>query len=301
MTAIVATGLGMRYGKRIALRDCSMEIASGTVTALVGPNGAGKTTLLLLAAGLLAPTAGTITVLDQTPHRDVELISRIGFVAQDVPLYGSFTVAEMLRFGQRMNHRWDQQLAQQRMEKLQIPLNQRVHELSGGQRAQVSLALALGKRPEILLLDEPLASLDPLARREFMRVVMETAADSKITIVLSSHLVADLERVCDHLVVLSSSRTQVVGEIGALLDSHRVLVGPHCYSAEIDITGVASIVERTDLERQTSLLVRTNGPILDPRWTSEPVTLEDLVLAYLARPGATALPAPRALTQASAS
>lgn len=301
MTAIVATGLGMRYGKRIALRDCSMEIASGTVTALVGPNGAGKTTLLLLAAGLLAPTAGTITVLDQTPHRDVELISRIGFVAQDVPLYGSFTVAEMLRFGQRMNHRWDQQLAQQRMEKLQIPLNQRVHELSGGQRAQVSLALALGKRPEILLLDEPLASLDPLARREFMRVVMETAADSKITIVLSSHLVADLERVCDHLVVLSSSRTQVVGEIGALLDSHRVLVGPHCDSGEIDIAGVASIVERTDLERQTSLLVRTNGPILDPRWTSEPVTLEDLVLAYLARPGATALPAPRALTQASAS
>ena len=301
MTAIVATGLGMRYGKRIALRDCSMEIASGTVTALVGPNGAGKTTLLLLAAGLLAPTAGTITVLDQTPHRDVELISRIGFVAQDVPLYGSFTVAEMLRFGQRMNHRWDQQLAQQRMEKLQIPLNQRVHELSGGQRAQVSLALALGKRPEILLLDEPLASLDPLARREFMRVVMETAADSKITIVLSSHLVADLERVCDHLVVLSSSRTQVVGEIGALLDSHRVLVGPHCDSGEIDIAGVASIVERTDSERQTSLLVRTNGPILDPRWTSEPVTLEDLVLAYLARPGATALPAPRALTQASAS
>jgi ABC-2 type transport system ATP-binding protein len=301
MTAIVATGLGMRYGKRVALRDCSMEIPSGSVTALVGPNGAGKTTLLLLAAGLLAPTSGTITVLDRTPHRDVELISRIGFVAQDVPLYGSFTVAEMLRFGQKMNHHWDQQLAQQRMEKLQIPLNQQVHELSGGQRAQVSLALALGKKPDILLLDEPLASLDPLARREFMRVVMETAADSKITIVLSSHLVADLERMCDHLVVLSSSRTQVVGEIGALLGSHRVLVGPHCDSGEPDVAGVASIVERTDSERQTSLLVRTNGPILDPGWTSEPVTLEDLVLAYLARPGATALPAPRAMTQASAS
>jgi ABC-2 type transport system ATP-binding protein len=301
MTAIVATGLGMRYGKRIALRDCSMEISSGTVTALVGPNGAGKTTLLLLAAGLIAPTAGTITVLDRTPHRDVELISRIGFVAQDVPLYGSFTVAEMLRFGQKMNHRWDHELAQQRMEKLQIPLNQRVRELSGGQRAQVSLALALGKRPDILLLDEPLASLDPLARREFMRVVMETAADSKITIVLSSHLLTDLERVCDHLVVLSSARTQVVGEIGALLDSHRVLVGPRCDSSEPDIAGVASIVERTDSERQTSLVVRTNGPIRDSRWTSEPVTLEDLVLAYLARPGATALPAPRAMTQASAS
>ena len=301
MTAIVATGLGMRYGKRIALRDCSMEIPSGSVTALVGPNGAGKTTLLLLAAGLLTPTAGAITVLDRTPHRDVELISRIGFVAQDVPLYGSFTVAEMLRFGQKMNHRWDHQLAQQRMEKLQIPLNQRVHELSGGQRAQVSLALALGKKPDILLLDEPLASLDPLARREFMRVVMETAADSEITIVLSSHLVADLERVCDHLVVLSSARTQVVGEIAALLESHRVLVGPHCDSGEPGIAGVASIVERTDSERQTSLLVRTNGPILDPKWTSEPVTLEDLVLAYLARPGATALPAPRAMTRASAS
>jgi len=301
MTAIVATGLGMRYGKRIALRDCSMEIPSGSVTALVGPNGAGKTTLLLLAAGLLTPTAGAITVLDRTPHRDVELISRIGFVAQDVPLYGSFTVAEMLRFGQKMNHRWDHQLAQQRMENLQIPLNQQVRELSGGQRAQVSLALALGKKPDILLLDEPLASLDPLARREFMRVVMETAADSKITIVLSSHLVADLERMCDHLVVLSSSRTQVVGEIGTLLDSHRVLVGPRCDSGEPEIAGVASIVERTDSERQTSLLVRTNGPILDPKWTSEPVTLEDLVLAYLARPGATALPAPRAMTSVSAS
>jgi ABC-2 type transport system ATP-binding protein len=301
MTAIVATGLGMRYGKRIALRDCSMEIPSGTVTALVGPNGAGKTTFLLLASGLLAPTAGTITVLGRTPDRDAGLISRIGFVAQDVPLYGSFTVAEMLRFGQKMNLRWDEHLAQQRMEKLQIPLDQRVHELSGGQRAQVSLALALGKKPDILLLDEPLASLDPLARREFMRVVMETAADSKITIVLSSHLVADLERMCDHLVVLSSSRTQVVGEIGALLDSHRVLVGPRCDSGEPDIAGVASIVERTDSERQTSLLVRTNGTIHDPKWTSEPVTLEDLVLAYLARPGASALPAPRVMAQASAS
>lgn len=162
----------------------------------------------------------------------------------------------------------------------------------------MSLALAMGKKPEILLLDEPLASLDPLARRDFLRVVMETAVDSKITIVLSSHLVADLERVCDHLIVLSSSRTQVVGEIVALLDSHRVLVGPHCDSDEPEIAGVVAIVERTDSQRQTSLVVQTDGPVLDPNWTSSPVTLEDLVLAYLARPSATSLPRPRVITEA---
>lgn len=301
MSAIVATRLGMRYGKRVALQDCSLEIPTGSVTALVGPNGAGKTTLLLLAAGLLVPTSGTVTVLDSTPHKDSELIARIGFVAQDIPLYGSFTVAEMLRFGQRMNRRWDQELAQRRLEKLQIPLGQRVRELSGGQRAQVSLALALGKKPDLLLLDEPLASLDPLARRDFMRVVMEAAADSEITIVLSSHLVADLERVCDHLVVLSSSRTQVVGEIDALLDAHRVLMGPHCDAEHPDIQGVSTIVERTDSERQTTLVVQTDGAILDPKWTSSPVTLEDLVLAYLARPSATSLPRPRVVVGASPS
>ena len=301
MSAIVVSGLGMRYGRRVALQDCSLEIATGSVTALVGPNGAGKTTLLLLAAGLLVPTSGTVTVLDSTPHEDSGLIAKIGFVAQDIPLYGSFTVAETLRFGQKMNHRWDQKLAQRRLEKLQIPLSQRIRELSGGQRAQVSLALALGKRPDLLLLDEPLASLDPLARRDFMRVVMETAADSKITIVLSSHLVADLERMCDHLVMLSSSRTQVVGEISALLGSHRVLVGPHCHSEQPDIAGVAAIVERTDSERQTSLVVQTDGPILDPKWTSSPVTLEDLVLAYLARPSATSLPVPRVIVKVAPS
>ena len=296
MTALVAAGLGMRYGKRVALSDCSFEIPRGSVTALVGPNGAGKTTLLLLAAGLLRPTSGTVSVLGRIPYRDAGLISRIGFVAQDVPLYGSFTVAEMLRFGQKMNSGWDDEIVRQRMAKLGIPLNQRVRELSGGQRAQVSLALALGKRPEILLLDEPLASLDPLARREFMRVMMETAADGAITIVLSSHLVADLERICDHLVVLSSSRTRVVGEISALLDDHRILMGPRCDADAPTIGGVASIVERTDSMRQTTLLVRTRGPILDPVWSSDTVTLEDLVLAYLARPAVTALPAPRLIT-----
>jgi ABC-2 type transport system ATP-binding protein len=301
MTAMAATGLGMRYGKRVALRDCSLEIPAGSVTALVGPNGAGKTTLLLLAAGLLEPTSGSITVLGRTPHRDADLLPRIGFVAQDIPLYGAFTVGEMLHFGEKMNRGWDQTLAYARMAKLQIPLDQRIRELSGGQHAQVSLALALGKNPDILLLDEPLASLDPLARREFMRMLMESAAETDITIILSSHLVADLERVCDHLVVLSASRTQVVGEIGALLDTHRVLVGPHCDGVEPVIGGVASIVERTDSERQTTLLVRTAGPVLDPAWTSEPVTLEDLVLAYLARPGATALPAPRVTAAAVAS
>ena len=290
-TAITATGLGKRYRQRWALRECTLEIPEGRVAGLVGPNGAGKTTLLHLATGLLEPTTGTVSVFGLNPRVDAQALPVIGFVGQEVPLYRSFTVADMLSFGRHLNPSWDDQLARSRLDRLDIPLRDRVDQLSGGQRAQLALALALAKRPRVLLLDEPLASLDPLARREFLQTLMESVAEDGVTVLLSSHLVMDLERVCDYLIVLARGHTQVVGDIDQLLRMHKVLTGPPRNVAGIG--GVASVVQETKTERQTIALVRTEGPILDPGLTQESVGLEDLVLAYLGRPTATALPQPR--------
>jgi ABC-2 type transport system ATP-binding protein len=291
MSAVVATGLGRRYRHRWGLRDCTFEIPEGRVAALVGPNGAGKTTFLHLATGLLEPTAGSIEVLGRTPSRDRELLPLVGFVAQDVPLYRSFTVRDMLAFGRHLNRDWDGQMATGRLERLGIPLDDRVGHLSGGQRAQVALALALSKRPRILMLDEPLASLDPLARREFLKVLMESVAEDGLTVVLSSHLIADLERVCDYLIVLSASRTQVADDIENLLGTHIVITAAD--GRAIVPAGVVSVLEETRTDRQTTLLVRTDRPILDPAWSIQEVGLEELVLAYLGQPNSTALPAAR--------
>jgi len=289
--ALAATGLSKRYGHRWALRDCSLEIPQGRVAALVGPNGAGKTTLLHLATGLLRPTTGTVSVFSRTPGRDLDLLPEIGFMAQDVPLYQSFTVREMVEFARRTNVRWDDDLAIARLQRAGIDLAQRAGTLSGGQRAQVALALAFGKRPRLLLLDEPLASLDPLASREFLQALMEEVADGQLTVVLSSHLITDLERVCDYLILLSASSTQVAGDIGDLLGSHRVLTGPRRDVA--DVAGVGAIVQQSGTDRQTTLLGRTDGPILDPAWSVQEVGLEELVLAYLGQPSASALSPPR--------
>jgi ABC-2 type transport system ATP-binding protein len=290
-SALIATGLGRRYRHRWGLRDCNLEIPEGRVVALVGPNGAGKTTLLHLAAGLLKPTAGTVSVLGRPQDGGVDLLAEIGFVAQDVPLYRSFSVRDMLEFGRRTNARWDGDLASTRIERARIDLDQRVGSLSGGERAQVGLTLALAKRPRLLLLDEPLASLDPLARREFLQSLMAEAADGELTVVLSSHLITDLERVCDHLVLLSAARTQVAGDIDELLASHRVLVGPHREGTTI--AGVEAVVQESHTDRQSTLLVRTEGPILDRAWAVQEIGLEELVLAYLGHPDATSLPPPR--------
>ena len=275
--ALEASGLSRRYGSVWALRDCSFALPTGRVCALVGPNGAGKTTLLHCATGLLEPTAGEVRVLGKRPAQDPDLLSRVGFVAQDVPLYRSFTVDEMLRVGARLNARWDADFARRRLERLGIPLDRRVGQLSGGQRAQVALAVATGKRPELLLLDEPIASLDPLARRTFLQGLMETVADEGTSVVLSSHLVTDLERVCDYLMILMDGRIRVAGDIERLLAEHKLLVGPR----RAQVHGVAAVVEERSTERQTIALVRVDGAIADPAWTVQDVTLEDIVLAYL--------------------
>ncbi len=291
MSAIVATGVGKRYRRRWGLRDCTFELPEGRVAALVGPNGSGKTTFLHLATRLLEPTAGSIEVLDRQPGRDPQLLPLIGFVAQDVPLYRSFTVRDMLAFGRHLNRDWDDQMATGRLERLGIPFDDRVGHRSGGQRAQVALALALSKRPRILMLDEPLASLDPLARREFLKVLMESVAEDGLTVVLSSHLIADLERVCDYLIVVSASRTQVADDIENLLGTHSVITAPDGRATVP--AGVVSVLEETRTERQTTMLVRTAGPIHDPVWTITEAGLEELVLAYLGQPNSTALPAAR--------
>lgn len=275
--ALELSGLSKRYGKTWALEDCTFTLPEGRVCALVGPNGAGKTTMLHCAAGLLEPTTGDVRVLGRTPEPDEDLLSRIGFVAQDMPLYPSFSVEEMFELGARCNQRWDGDAARERLARVRVPLDRKTGTLSGGQRAQVALALALAKRPELLLLDEPLASLDPLARREFLQTLMEAVAMDGTTVVLSSHLVTDLERVCDHLMMIRDGRLRLAGDIEPLLREHKILMGPR----RDRISGVAEVVEQRGTDRQMIALVRLDGVVLDPMWEIRDVTLEDLVLAYL--------------------
>ncbi len=282
MTAVLeANGLGKRYRHTWALSDCTLAVPPGKVVGLVGPNGAGKTTLLHLAVGLLKPTAGWISVLGGRPGSISGPLARVGFVAQDTPTYAGLSVADHLRFGAWMNARWDRTVADQRIARLGLEPSQKAADLSGGQRAQLALTLAVAKRPELLVLDEPVASLDPLARREFLQGLMEAVAEHGASVILSSHLVADLERVCDHLVVLADSRVQVAGDIDELLATHHRLTG-----ARRDRCALPSdqeVISASHTDRQSTLVVRTESPVLDPWWSVEELGLEDLVLAYMAR------------------
>jgi len=286
--ALETEALGKRYGRTWALSECSLHLPPGRIAALVGPNGAGKTTLLHLAVGLLRPDAGTVRVFGRDPVGNPEALAQIGFVAQETPLYRDFTASELITLGGKLNRRWDDTLARERLAELGIPPKLPVGKLSGGQRAQVALALALAKRPRLLLLDEPIASLDPLARREFMQTLMGAvgASEGETTVLLSSHLLADLERACDYLIVLQSAHVQLVGAVDELLAEHRTLIGPRIDTEEIP--GVAAVIRASRTDRQSTLLVRTGAPITDPVWTQHEVTLEDLVLAYLASAGTSA-------------
>jgi len=276
---IAASGLGKAYRRTWALRDCTLAIPEGHVVGLVGPNGAGKTTLLRLATGMLTPTRGTITVLGQRPAAGPAQLARVGFVAQDTAVYARMMVADHLRLGAWLNPGWDDGLAQQRIGQLALDPKQRAGSLSGGQRAQLALTLAMAKRPELLILDEPVASLDPLARREFLQGLMEAVAEQRLSVVLSSHLVADLERVCDYLVVLVASRVRVAGEVSDLLASHHRLSGPRRDLGSLPAG--QEVITESHTDKQSSLLVRTDGPVLDPAWAVKPVSMEDLVLAYM--------------------
>ncbi|MGW0484614.1 ABC transporter ATP-binding protein [Nonomuraea sp. NPDC003214] len=278
-SVLEARGLGKRYGRRWALRECTIDIPDGHVVGLVGPNGAGKTTLLKLAGGQLQPTTGGLSVLGGRPAAGPAQLAKVGFVAQDTPVYAGLSVAEHLRLGARLNTGWDAATARERIARLGLDPAQRAGRLSGGQRAQLALTLGLAKRPELLILDEPVASLDPLARREFLQGLMEATVEHELSVVLSSHLVSDLERTCDYLIVLVDSRVRIAGEAERLLATHHRLTGPRRDPGTLPAD--QHVVSARHTDRQSTYVVRTDRPILDPAWTVSRLTLEDLVLAYM--------------------
>src|SRR5450432_256473 len=292
MNVIETSGLGKRYGSTWALRECTLAIPAGHVTALVGPNGAGKTTLLNLAVGLAAPTAGFVTVLGGRPAGSPAALDGIAFVAQDMALYKNLSAADLLHLTRNLNRRFDQGFALARLGELGIPPKRTAGQLSGGQQAQLALTLALARRPRLLVLDEPMAMLDPLARHDFMATVMTAMADDGVSVVLSSHVLAELERVADYLILMSRGRVQVAGEVDDLLARHRVLTGPAAEAGRY-AERLGAVHARRG-EAQAHLLVRTSGATdpAPPGWEAHPVSLEELTLAYLREPGAAALPGP---------
>jgi ABC-2 type transport system ATP-binding protein len=277
--AIEARGLGKRYGHRWALTDCTVRIPAGHVAGIVGPNGAGKTTLISLTTGMLAPTTGTVEVLGSSPASGPGQLARVGYVSQDTPAYAGLSVADHLRLGAHLNPRWDATLARRRIEQLGLDPKQKAGKLSGGQRSQLALTLALAKRPELLVLDEPIASLDPVARHEFLQVLMNATAEQELSVVISSHLIADLERVSDYLIVLVASRVRIDGEVDDLLATHHLLTGPRRDAASLPAS--QQVITESHAGRQSTFLVRSSEPVIDPSWTVEAVSLEDLVLAYM--------------------
>jgi ABC-2 type transport system ATP-binding protein len=280
--------LSKRYRKVTALDGATVTVPEGRISALIGPNGAGKTTLLRLLAGLARPTGGTVTVLGGVPRQDPAFLAGIGFLAQDSPLYRRLSAQDHIAVGAHLNPRWDAASVRERLTDLSIPLGQPVGTLSGGQRAQVALALTLAKGPRLLLLDEPVAALDPLARRQFLATLADAVAAGGLTVVLSSHLIADMERVSDHLILLAASRVQLCGDIDGVLAEHHVLVGPRKDTSALERTH--TVVAATHTARQSTLLIRGGGPVVDPAWVAADVGLEELVLGYLGRgaPPATA-------------
>jgi len=287
--ALRAERLGRRYGKVWGLRDCTLEVPAGAVAALVGPNGAGKTTLLEMIIGLLKPTEGQVSVFGETSHAGAAgTLARVGYVAQDHPLYRDFTVADMFHLGQAMNPGWDRKLAAARIDALGIPLKRKVRQLSGGQQAQVSLTMALAKRAPLLVLDEPVSSLDPVARLEFMRDVMASAAEAgtDLTFLISSHVVSELERICDWLIILANGHVQLAGPADGLLAAHRLLTVPRD-TPDAELPGTA--IHRTDSDspshQHSTVLVRTGAdqPAARsrPGWQVGTASFEQLVLGYL--------------------
>ncbi|SBT39819.1 ABC transporter ATP-binding protein [Micromonospora auratinigra] len=280
-----ATGLTRRYGRRTALSHCDLRIPKGRVIGLVGPNGAGKSTLLQLACGLIRPTAGTLRVLGERPAADAAHLARVGYVAQDTPVYAGLTVADHLRMGGWLNPSWDAALAKRRIDRAGLHPAQRAGRLSGGQRAQLALTVAAGKRPELLILDEPAAALDPLARDAFLHQLMEFVAELGASVVLSSHLLGDVARVCDYLVVLAGGRVQLAGDVPDLLAGHRRLVASR---GELDrLPAGMEPVRREAAGDRDRVLVRVGAGTPPLPGVGEPVGLEELVLGYLGRAAAT--------------
>lgn len=291
MNAVETVGVGKRYRGNWALQDCTLAMPAGRVVALVGPNGAGKSTLLNMAVGLSTPTHGRISVLGRLEPGTSEALDRISFVAQDAPLYSTLTVADTVRLVASLSRRFDVANARARLDDLGIPPTRKVGKLSGGQQAQVALAVALARRPKLVILDEPVARLDPLARHGFMAVLMDAVTQDGLSVLLSSHVVAELERVCDYLVLLAAGRVQLLGDVAEVLGAHRVLTGPTEDAATVERAWDVVFADRAS--RQTTLLVRGREPSdPPPGWRLDEPTLDELVLAYLRAPQAMDSPEP---------
>lgn len=279
-TAIQTSTLGKRYGSFWALENCSIRVPKGSVSALVGPNGAGKSTLLKLLTGLSTATTGESQVLGKAPQQHEDFLTDIGYLAQEIPLYKSLTTNDHIAMGKHLNKRWDEAFIRQRLKQLSIPLDRPVGKLSGGQRAQVALALALAKKPKLLLLDEPVAALDPLARHDFLSSLAQAVADGSLTVVMSSHLLADLERVSDHVIVLAAGKTQLCDDIETVLSEHKLLVGARQPAQQFD-DGI-KVIHETHSIKQSTLLVRlSKGTKLPAHWQVHEPNIEEIILAYM--------------------
>ncbi|MBB5955124.1 ABC-2 type transport system ATP-binding protein [Saccharothrix tamanrassetensis] len=269
--AVHAQALGKRYRNKWALRECTFDLPAGRVAALVGANGAGKTTLMSVLAGLLDADEGSAGTS-----------GRVAFVSQEKPVYRHFTAADMLRLGAHLNVVWDQARAVRWLDRFEIPLDKACGKLSGGQQAQVAFALAIGSRPTVLMLDEPLANLDPLARREVTAELLGEVEETGMTVLLSTHVVAELGGVADYLLLLAHGRLLAGGDLDELLARHVTYLGPRSDTPP----ALGEVVEARHRGNQSTFLVKLPEgqprPVVAGQWTERPVTLEDYVLAQLA-------------------
>lgn len=278
--ALETVGLAKRFGRKWGLRDCTLSIPTGKVAALVGPNGAGKSTLLRMAAGLSSPTSGSVKVLGDVPgHENATLLGRVGYLDQERPLYRGFRVDEMFRFGERTNPTWNMETAHSYIEQLGISLRDRVDKLSGGQRAQVALTMCLAKQPELLILDEPAAALDPVAREDLLRLLMRQVAEHETSVVISTHALGDVESICDYLVILSNSKVVLADDLEFVVGTHR-FISTSSLSAPTLPEGVSVIDTRTS-NRDVTFLVRMTLPIDEKKWHIYEPTLDEVIMAYL--------------------
>ncbi|MDH2902401.1 MAG: ABC transporter ATP-binding protein [Actinomycetota bacterium] len=281
ITPVIETNaLAKRFGRTWGLRDCTLSIPAGKVAALVGPNGAGKSTLLRMAAGLSRPTSGQIKILGGVPSAgDASLLKRVGYLDQERPLYKGFRVDEMFRFGAGTNPTWDMTTAHAYVDQLGISLRDRVDKLSGGQQAQVALTMCLAKQPELLILDEPAAELDPVAREDLLRLLMREVAERGTNVVLSTHALGDVGSICDYLVIMSHSTIVLADDLDFVVESHRFLSATSSNAPALP-EGVTVIDTRTS-SRDVTHLARMTLPLVDETWRITEPTLDEIIMAYL--------------------
>lgn len=280
LSIVSTTNLEKSYKGKLALKNCSINVPAGAVVALVGPNGAGKTTLLDIIAGLLPSTFGEVRLFENVIPGSLESLQRVSFVAQNSPPYKNMTVIDAVRLTKSLNVVFDREYALTRLEKLQIPLKRRIGKLSGGQQAQVALTLAIARHPELLLLDEPLSSLDSLARQQFLSELMTSVATTNMSVIFSSHSISELEKVCDYLILIVEGEVTLCDSLDRIIESHRMIA---CAPGELDDYSDIEIIERKLGTRFSTHLIRVTNLLSHSALESHPSTLENIVLAYLRR------------------